>query len=306
MQLAGLRWLRSQSMDGLLAALYVGAAGVAFQWGPGPQRTWAAGLASVVGLLAWAAALRRARAIANIATSRIASAAQGYVELQGRTTTTDLIYSPLSHTPCIWYRYRIYERGRSGDADGSGGWKEVERGTSSATFDLHDGSGVCTIDPDHAEVMGAEQRTQVRHDHKHEEELLHAGRTLYALGEFTTVGGDHSALSVSDDVNALLTQWKHDPTALHRRFDLNQDGVIDTQEWELARRLARGTVEKEHRAIRALPGVHVLRAPHDGRLFVLSALSPQSLRRRYLLWSGLHLAVCWGAAAIALRGWLSP
>lgn len=140
----GLRWLRSQSMNGLLAAVYFGIAGGAFHAGSGRHWPWAAGAISAIGLLAWGAALRRARTISNIATSRIASAAQGYAELQGRTNTTDLIYSPLSNSPCIWYRYAIYERDSDND------WKEVEGGTSSATFDLHDGSGVCTIDPDHA------------------------------------------------------------------------------------------------------------------------------------------------------------
>lgn len=291
----GLRWLRSQSMNGLLAAVYFGIAGGAFHAGSGPHWPWAAGAISAIGLLAWGAALRRARTISNIATSRIASAAQGYVELQGRTNTTDLIYSPLSNSPCIWYRYAIYERDSDND------WKEVEGGTSSATFDLHDGSGVCTVDPDHAEVMGVPETSRVSGDTKHVEHLLHGGRNLYALGEFVTVGGANSALSLREDVNALLTSWKQNPAELQRRFDLNRDGEIDLKEWELARRLATRTVEKEHRNIRAQPGVHMLRAPQDGRLFLLSPLSPQSLRRRYLLWSGFHLAVCLGAAFITLK-----
>jgi hypothetical protein len=291
LQLAGLRWLRSQSMNGLLVAIYFGVVGAAFHMGPGRHQAWAIGLVSAVGLLAWGAALRRARAIANMATSRIASAAQGYVELQGRASTASLIYSPLTNTPCVWYRYRVYTRDNS-DKE----WREIESGTSHATFDISDGSGQCTVDPDHAEVMGAERHTQVRNEHKHEEELLHAGRTLYALGEFMTVGGANSVLSLRDDVNALLTSWKQSPADLQRRFDLNRDGEIDLPEWELARRLATRTVEKEHRNIRAQPGVHVLRAPQDGRLYLLSPLAPHTLRRRYLLWSLLHLAVCLGAA----------
>ena len=31
------------------------------------------------------------------------------------------------------------------------------------------------------------------------------------------------------------------------------------------------------------------------------SLSPQALRRRYLLWSALHLSVCLGAAYVALK-----
>ena len=295
LELASLRWVRSQSLDGMLAAVYLGAIGAVFQFGPGDAQLWTLAAASAVGLLAWGAALRRARAIANIATSRISSAAQGYVELQGRATTTDLIVSPFSNTPCIWYRYRVFERESSAKE-----WREVESGVSSATFDLHDGSGACTVDPDHAEVMGAEVSTRYAEDTKHVEEILHGGRTLYALGDFTTVGGAHSVLSLREDINALLSNWKQDRTEQHRRFDLNRDGQVDVQEWELARRLATRTVEKEHRHIRSQPGVHVMRAPQDGRLFLLSPLAPHTLRRRYLLWSALHLAVCLGAAAAML------
>lgn len=294
LELAGLRWLRSESnARGLLVAVYATLVGAAVHAGPGSVQRWCVAALGGVALLAWAAALRRARAIANIATSRIASAAQGYVELQGRASIGELILSPLSNTPCIWYRYRVYERDREND------WKEIESGTSSATFDLADGSGSCTVDPDHAEVAGAHSTTRQNGDTKEVEELLHAGRSLYVLGEFSTVGGANSDLSLREDVNALLASWKQDQTALHRRFDLNRDGEIDLQEWELARRLATRTVEQEHRSIRAQPGVHVMRAPQDGRVFLLSPLPPQRLRRRYLLWSMLHLAVCLAAGFVA-------
>lgn len=296
LELAGLRWIRQQGTQGLIGALYVAAVGAAVHAGPGALAQSALGAGSLVALLAWSASLRRARTIANIATSRIASAAQGYVELMGRTGFRDLIHSPLSNTPCVWYRYRVFERSGRGEE-----WREVEHVTSSATFDLVDDSGQCTIDPDHAEVMGVDAVTRYVDDTKQVEELLHGGRTLYALGEFTTIGGAHSELNVRQDVGALLTQWKADTAALHRRFDLNRDGQIDLQEWELARRLAARTVAHEHRAIRAQPGVHLLRAPSDGRLFLLSPLSPTRLRRRYLLWSLFHLTMCLGLAYGAFR-----
>jgi hypothetical protein len=296
LQIQGLRWLRSQSANGLLTGAYATLGGMALHAGPGRMQQWyVAGLVAVA-LLAWAAALRRARAIADIATSRIASAAQGYVELQGRATVDRLITSPLTNTPCVWYRYRIYAR----DNDDKE-WQEVQSGMSDATFDITDNTGQCTVDPDHAEVMGAEVTTRVRNDHKHVEELLHAGRLLYVLGEFRTEGGASSVLSLRDDVGALLNTWKQDPATLHRKFDLNRDGEIDLKEWELARRLATRMVEQEHRAIRQQPGVHVLRAPQDGRLFLLSPLSPQSLRRRYLLWSALHLSAALAVLVVWVR-----
>jgi hypothetical protein len=50
---------------------------------------------------------------------------------------------------------------------------------------------------------------------------------VYVLGEFTTIGGANSALSVKEDVGILLSQWKADHTSLLRRFDTDRSGAID-------------------------------------------------------------------------------
>jgi hypothetical protein len=108
-------------------------------------------------------------------------------------------------------------------------------------------------------------------------------------------------LSLRDDVSALLAEWKSNPAELKRRFDVDRDGEISMNEWELARKLATRTVEQQHRAIRSQSGIHMVRAPADGRLFLLSTLSPHSLRRRFVLWSWLHLAVAVGAAVVLAK-----
>ncbi len=107
----------------------------------------------------------------------------------------------------------------------------------------------------------------------------------YVLGEFSTVGGANSALGIKEDVNALLAEWKQSPVALRERFDLDKNGEIDLREWELVRRAAVREVQKEHREIRAESSTYVIRAPRDGRLFLISSLSPQKLRNKYLHWS---------------------
>jgi len=55
-------------------------------------------LVAAISLFAWAYTYKRVRTIADIATSRIGSAAQGYVELYGRASVDadNLIKSPLS------------------------------------------------------------------------------------------------------------------------------------------------------------------------------------------------------------------
>ena len=57
-------------------------------------------------------ALTHARWIADLPTSRIASAAQGYLELEGNADLLlgPQIISPLSHTPCAWWWFCIEKK----------------------------------------------------------------------------------------------------------------------------------------------------------------------------------------------------
>ena len=245
-------------------------------------------LVVAIACLAWAQTYQRARAIADVATSRVASAAQGYAELSGRATgdASELLRSPCSGTVCIWYRFKTYTRD-----GGERGWREIDRGESATTFELNDGSGSCRVDPEHAEIIAPVRRVIQMDSERHVEELLPPGSTVFVLGEFTTVGGASTPLSEHDDVSALLAQWKRDPDDLRRRFELGGHGAFDLQEWEQVRRLATQAVRQQHREMRAMAELHLVRAPHDGRAFLISTLSGQHLRRRYLAWSTLHLAV---------------
>jgi hypothetical protein len=84
-----------------------------------------------VSVFAWAFSHKRASAIADIATSRIRSAAQGYLELYGRVSVNpeNLIKSPLSGIAYIWLRYKGYSKDNH-DRE----WREVSSGVSNTTF----------------------------------------------------------------------------------------------------------------------------------------------------------------------------
>jgi len=270
---------------------------------------WGADPTVRMGLLAFSACLcaygwiynfKRARAIADIAPSNIASAAQGYVELTGRSSVQadSMVVSPLSGTRCVWFRYWVYEKN---DKD----WRLVSDGVSPYTIQIDDGTGTCQVDVDGADVIGATRRVSYQGSYKHEESILYGGSNLYVLGEFTTVGGAASALNLKDDVNELLTSWKRDKTGLYNRFDSNKDGEIDAREWELARREAVKEVQLQHREIRQSSGVSVVRAPHDKKLYLISTLSPQKLRSRFMLWTFFHLFVLLIASSYAIAIWQS-
>ncbi len=249
----------------------------------------------LVGFFAWVLTHKRVLTIADIATSRIGSAAQGYVELYGRASVNpeNLIRSPLSGMSCIWFRYKVYSKENS-DRE----WREVSSGVSDTTFEITDSTGKCQVDPDDAEVVSPDRRVSYQGVYKHVEELLFAGGSIYVLGEFSTIGGANSVLSVKEDVSGLLAEWKKDPTQLKKRFDLDGNGEIDLQEWELARHAAIREVEKQHREIRTQSGVNMMRVPRDRRLFLISSMSPQKLRQRYQLWSYFHLAVMFLAVVV--------
>lgn len=243
------------------------------------------GLVAIIAFFAWASTYKRVRTIADIATSRIGSAAQGYVELYGRASKDpiNLIRSPLNGISCVWFRYWVYERHDNG-------WAQTDTGVSDSTFEIEDGTGSCVIDPDYAEVIASDRRESQQNGYKYVEEILYPN-SVYVLGEFSTIGGANSVLNLKEDVSQLLAEWKKDPVALKKRFDLDGDGEVDLREWEHARREATRKVQQEHREIRSQLGVHVMRAPRDRRLYLLSSLSPQKLRQRYVWWSLFHLTV---------------
>ena len=292
-----LRVLHGHYVDALTSVSYLSLSVFAFQ--AKDKQIWLITMAliAIIGFCVWFSTFKRARTIADIATSRIASAAQGYVELYGRANIDkkNLITSPLTGTPCVWFRYRVYSKDNSNRE-----WRIISSGVSDTTFEIKDSTGVSVVDPDHAEVIGTERRVTYQNDYKYEEDLLYAG-SIYVLGEFSTIGGASSVLSVKEDVGFLLAEWKKNPAELNKRFDLNNDGQVDLREWELARRQAIREVEKQHREIRSQSGVNIMRAPKDNRLYLISSLSPQKLRQQYIWWSLFHLLICFVAVGILLK-----
>ena len=245
----------------------------------------AAGLVGATSLYAWHVNLRRYSAVADTPTSRISSAPQGFVEIVGKGVHPPghRLISPISGLPCLWYRYIIEEK--SGNK-----WQRVDSGVSVEIFGLNDSTGTALIDPDEAEIITSNKQVMVKGHYRHTEWTLIEGETLYVLGEHVTIGGANTDLDYRQDVSNLLAEWKRDKSDLVKRFDVDGDGNISLEEWELARSTARKQVEREHHEIRLENGAHLLRKP-SARLFLIANRTPEHMASRYRFWAWAHLGL---------------
>ena len=255
-------------------------------------------LIAIVSLIAWVSTLRRRRAILDTPTSRIASAAQGYVELHGTGKPLDSppLLSHLTTLPCLWYRYLVEEKTANDK------WRTISSGESEVSFLLEDGSGRCVVDVESAEILTRHKETWTKNRQRHTEWKFLIDDPIYALGDFRTINGVNMELDAHHDICDLLSEWKKDQTGLLKRFDLNQDGEIDMKEWMLARQAARREVEKQHREARNASDVHTLRCPASGQLYLISNLDPDKIARRYLWWAIFHILVFFGS--LGALSWL--
>jgi hypothetical protein len=264
------------------------------------------GLAAVAVYSFWYAfkAWAKNRVIEDTPTSRVRSAAQGYVELsgQGLLPGDSQNKGPLTGMPCTWWRYKIEERRYSGR---SRSWSTIESETSTVPFLLDDGTGQCLIDPRGAEVFpstsdvwyGSTQwpemhipngtgifgwlvDTFVTDKYRYTEHRLQPREHVYAIGAFRSLGGV-SVESPDAAISDLLREWKQDQAKLLARFDGNHDGTISRAEWDQARAAARKQVLDGRAAVARPPSVNVLEDPMDGRSFLLAASDGESLARRF-------------------------
>lgn len=272
---------------------------VAFQFETVEVWPWALLAMATVSFFAWLGNHHRYRQIHDLPTSKVASAAQGYVELIGRGELLDgvPIISKLSSRPCCWYRYQVEEEYSNNK------WKTIDEGSSVAHFLLVDDTGPCVISPEGAEIVTDEHRSWNEAPYRYNEWLLLPKDVLYAIGEFTTTGGNlREDVEERKDIAVLIDVWKRDQKTLLEKFDLDKDGTISMKEWELARLQA----AREVRRLRGeqvkllVEGVHLMRKPSDSRLFLLANEMPDVLGRRYRWWSWVHLLVFFATGIAAL------
>lgn len=271
-------------------------------------------LAAYIALRSW----RRARLIDDTPTSRVRSAAQGYVELAGRASfAAEELRAPLSGRPCVWWHYKVEQRR---EENRESRWVTINSATSVAPFLLSDDTDVCLVDPRGAEVFPTDESTwrgaspwpsgaragdaagalasAARGDYRYTEHRIYPDVSVGVIGEFRTLGG----LGESDPQTRaleLLRAWKRDQPALLRRFDADGDGVLNQHEWERARAAARKQVREALPQATSLPRLNVIARPLDGRSFLLAGMDLETVARRYRRRAAIATAVFVIAAGLA-------
>lgn len=101
--------------------------------------------------------LKTYRALQYTPRSKIRSAAQGFVELQGiqEAQSKQTLLSPITFTPCTSYYYRIEKWVKRSDTGGS--WETCFEESTSTPFLMHDETGYCWIFPKNAEIVSADE-----------------------------------------------------------------------------------------------------------------------------------------------------
>lgn len=254
---------------------------------------------------------KRARLIEDTPTSKIRSAAQGYVELIGAVSIGEAgeLVAPLSGTPCVWFDYKVQRYTESGK---NGHWRTVEKGTSSHWFRIDDKTGNCVIDPQGASVITEHSRTWYGNSqtpnqasdrnhailgslrqrrYRYIEKFIYIHDVIYALGHFQSLGGGRHVPNNHKMTGEVIRQWKKNYDWILENFDKDGNGEIDLQEWDQVRKAAAQEAEKRRNDMAKMPTTHVLSiTPNKKHPFILSTHSQKKLARRYRYYAATSLA----------------
>jgi len=118
---------------------------------------------------------RQFRVVEDTPTAAIRSIAMGLVRVRGRARADRMIPSPVSHTPCCFYKVDI-ERWQT--QENSGNWVRYRTHTNGARFHLVDSTGQVAVDLQNAEYdLEQSSRREVRSDHHSPVRTAAAGAT---------------------------------------------------------------------------------------------------------------------------------
>jgi hypothetical protein len=135
---------------------------------------------------------------------------------------------------------------------------------------------------------------QATASYRYTERLLREGDALSVVGEMRA---SSSIGSVEGSARELLHEWKQDQAALLSKFDRNQDGRIDAEEWELTREEA--AKQSQSQTLKTdIVRTSVIGQPTHGEPFLIAAMDSAHLVQRERLRAIAYLGL--GLASVAL------
>ena len=267
------------------------------------------------------------RLIEDMPTSRVRSASQGFVELVGVAQQLDAPrIAPLSSTLCLWWSYRIERYQKTGK---SRHWTTVDKKSSSAPFAMRDETGSCEIVPEGADVHSRHRRRwygstprpisappraesgvslsmqlgSIGRRYRYTEYVLLEGDPLYCLGRFVSDEEGRRTMSLDSMTGDILRHWKTDFEKLLDTYDSNQDGELDSKEWEKVRRVARAEAVKQQKQQAGEELAHQMVQPQaSGLPFIIANEMQESLSTRFR-WKAVGSALLFLGAG-AMTTWL--
>lgn len=224
--------------------------------------------------------LRKTRIMENTPTSRIRSASQGFVELEGvtRQIGNTLATSPLTETKCLWWFYKVEKRVKSGK--NSYRWQTEREGSSTEFFYIEDSTGRCAINPAGAEVVAVHEKVWRQLGKRYTEKYLHPNEALYALGLFKSRNVVTDTRDQERAAEETLLRWQQD-SERRQQLDSDGNGILSEKEMLAARQAALAEIHHEQSLI-ANEGLHTLSKPGvKSQPFILSAITQEQLVKRW-------------------------
>lgn len=283
-----------------------------------PQAFVAALAIATSGYVMWRRNMRAADLMEGTATSRVATAAKGYVELSGtaRSAGGAPVRDPVEMQECLWFHVVTEKRGSYRN---NSRWHVEKQESSTELLALQDETGFCLIVPGEAKIAEEQEPdsiVKVSSSRRHRIWRIRDGDPLYALGFLSRrspplAGPAPGSVAAAHAEVELLRVWKRDQAQLIQRFDANGDGRIDAAEWERARLAAREAVardaaaaaESSRKEAAAAPDAHItheLRRPVDGRPLLVTSEHEEKLMKRVKRRSRAGLAMFIGGTLYIL------
>ena len=259
--------------------------------------------------------LRMKRQIENTPTSKVRSVAMGMVEVKGQAVRSYALISPMSNTPCVYYRLTKYRRNQKQQ------WRVSSISSSdNVPFLLEDETGRVEIDPAGCRVSaGTKQeglpgqvgliRLDSGSDEKWVEEIIIDGTLVYVLG-YAAVKKAQGPTMAEQKI-AALRELKLNPQNM-QQYDLDGDGKISTDEWDAARVAVEEKVLEEsllQQQARKKQEEHIVIVKKKGRpLIITEPHSEDHLTSRYFYYSislFIGAAVATGGSIYLLLNYLN-